>query len=140
MATKDLTLLGSDDSLFWATFNDVIIKDGDLLTLQGVDKIRQDIVKFLLIQIGTVSLFPNYGTNIPFLMNNRTSNNLFEDLKNQIVYGCKYIQQVNKSETINIQTIKNINMTNPTPRELDIQIDLLLTDGTVLRIDQTVNL
>jgi len=140
MATKDFKLLGSDDGIFWATFNDIVIENADIALLQGADKIRQDIVKFLLIQIGTVSMFPHYGTNIPFLMNNRSTDYVFEDLKNEIIYGVKYIQQINQNESVNIKTIQNINMSTPTPRELDIQIDLLLTNGEVLRIDQTVNL
>jgi len=139
MATKDLRLLGSEDNIFWATFNDIAIQNGDIATLTGVNKIRQEIVKFLFIQIGTVSLFQNYGTNIPFLMNNRVSNSLFQDLKNEIIYACKYVQQINANEPINISVIKNIQMTNPTPRELAIAIDLELTDGNVLRIDQTIN-
>jgi hypothetical protein len=140
MATKDFKLLGSDDGIYWATFNDIVIENADIALLQDVDRIRQDVVKFLLIQIGTVSMFPNYGTNIPFLMNNRSTDYVFEDLKNEIVYGVKYIQQINQNENVNIKTIQNINMSTPTPRELDMQIDLLLTNGEVLRIDQTVNL
>ena len=142
MATKDLKLLQSSDSVYWANFNDIIVSNGDITLLEGTDRIRQDLVKFMLIQIGTLPLFSNYGTIIPFLINNRASSNLFDDLKNEIIYSCKYIQQIYKStnEAINIQTIVDIKMSSPTPRELDININLLLTDGTTLHIDQTVDL
>lgn len=140
MATKDFKLIQTDEPGLWATFNDIAISNGDIVLIEGENKIKQEIVKFILTQIGTTLLFPNYGTNIPFLMNNRVSNNLYDDLKNEIIYGCKYVQSINLNETINIAKIVSVNFETPDPRELSINIELLLTNGNTLLLTESLTI
>jgi len=136
---NEIKLLQSSDGLFYANFNDIAI-NGDIQLINGKDKIRQEICKFILTQQGTAPLFPTYGTNIPFLMNNRTSNLIYNDLKNEIIYAIQWIQELNKNEDINIQNLEKLDMEIVNERQLNIRISLVLTDGEYLKIDETSNL
>lgn len=133
--TSEIKLLHSTDGVFYANFNDIEV-DGDIKLIDGEEKIRQEICKFILIQQGTTILFPAYGTNIPFLMNNRNTSLVYNDLKNELIYAVQWVQQINRNEELNIQKLENLYIEVVNERELVIQIVLQLTNGEYLRIDE----
>lgn len=136
---NEIKLLSTADGIFYANFNDIAL-DGDIQTISGEEKIRQEICKFILIQKGTTPLFSTYGTNIPFLINSRTTQLVYEDLKSEIIYAVQWVQEINKNEDINIRTLENLDIQILNERELNIRISLILTNGQYLIIDEASNI
>lgn len=134
---KEFKLLQSDGGVFYANFNDLVIEDYDIKLIDSKEKLQQQICKALLTLRSTLPLFPNYGTTITLLANNRTSAFYNQDLKDEILWALKYVKEMNKSEDINIDVIENVALGNSDPRELTIRITLLLTDGTYLVINES---
>jgi hypothetical protein len=137
--TKEIKTLQSKTGEFYSDFTDIIISNDNhdiVLLSDGPDKLQQQIVKFILTQIGSSVLFSNYGTNLTNLINNRFSSALINDLKNQITYSLKYVKESNNLDGSlpNIDSVLNINLSMPEPRQLNINLSILLTDGTVLNI------
>ena len=130
---KDTQLLQSDEGLFFGTFNDLVIENHDIKLIENEHKIAQDIVKILLIQKGTHYAYPEYGTDIPNLINNRNISTLTDDISSQIIYALTYVKHMNANDTINIAQINKMTATDIT-NGFNILIELLLTNGQLLTI------
>lgn len=138
--TLELKLLQSKSADFYANFSDLVIDNNthDIQTISGSLKIQQQIAKFLLTNIGTSLLYPNYGTLISQLVNNRFSNAVITDIQNQIKSGLKYIKSSNQLDGTlpNIDSVQNINLNVINSQQLQINIMLILSDGTFLQIQE----
>lgn len=131
--SKDFKFLGSERGDFYATFNDIVIYDNDIALVDGHQKIQQDVVKFLYVLVGTLPLFPKYGTNLPNLLNRRNRELLIQDLQKQIRRGLAYVKEKNKNDNVNIDKLMTLRI-NELTRTIDIDIVILLTDKQVLTI------
>lgn len=135
---KDLKLLNSIDGQLYGDFNDLVIENFDLKLVDGREKIQQQVCKFLLTLIGSVPLAVNYGTTISSLVNGRMNKMVIQDIVDQIKYGLKYIKELNdiEQEELNINSIQSVNVKIVNEREIQIDMGLLLTDGTYLQIQE----
>lgn len=130
---KDAKLLQSDQGIFFGTYNDFVIENHDVKLIEGVEKIAQDVMKILLIDKGTAPLFSNYGTVISMYINERKLVQMSSEITNEIIYAITYVKQINKNETINIDSIQKLNVVDITDG-FQIIINVLLTNGQLLTI------
>lgn len=132
---KDLKLLSSEDGLFYGTFNDIVIENHDMLLCDGKNKIAQDVVKIMLIELGSNYLFPNYGTSISSLINQRKTSTVMKGLRDEILYALSYVVQINAAETINIQKVISVDIKEGA-NYYNVTMKLQLTNGELLTIDK----
>lgn len=140
MATKDIKLLGTIDGIFYANFSDICMENYQVILIDGEQKIIQQIIKFILTERGTLPLFPNYGTSITKSLNQKALEVSLEDIKNEIVYGVKYIQEQNVNDDINIKDIKDLQLKIINQQELNVRMSISLTNGSVLTLNENMNL
>lgn len=135
---KDLSLLQSTDGKNYGNFNDLIIDNFDIGLVDGTQRIQQQICKFLLTEFGSVPLFPNYGTIISSLLNNRINETTISQIKDEVDSGLKYVKSMNNAnnETLNIDKVIGENFSIVDARTIQITLAILLTDGTYLQIIQ----
>ncbi len=138
--TKDFKLLGadSDKDPFYATFNDIDLSTYDIKLITGNEKIIQQVIKFILTQKGSLPLFPQYGTNIYKMLNHKYIDMSLEDIKNEIIYGVKWVKDTNVNDDINIKDIVNIGVQLINTTELNVRLTLSLTNGETLQLNQNV--
>ena len=136
---SEFALLQSDNGGIYGNYADLVISNNDIKLITGQEMLQQQIVKCILTVRGSLPLFPNYGTLLTTMMGGRINASLLQDLKNEILWGLKYVKQMDINETININTIEDVslNFNSSEPRELDLKIALLLTNGTYLTIQTT---
>jgi len=133
--TKDIKILNSENGEFYGDFNDITIgPDGDIVTVEGQDKLAQDVVKILFTLKGSSPLFLNYGTQITGLINSRNTDNLEDALREEVIYALSYVQKSNENEAINIAEIVTANIAAK-DREIDITLVLKLTNGETLKVN-----
>jgi phage baseplate assembly protein W len=138
MATKDLYLLQSKDGIWYANFSDIIFQNNDIMLIADEDNLRQQVVKIMLTERGTTQLFPNYGTILSTLINQRLDPVSIQDLRSEIIYALKYIKEQNIDETINIDILQTVDIQLVNSRELNISLVILLTNGKYLQINEMV--
>jgi hypothetical protein len=136
---SDFKLIQSKSGEFFGDFADIVIENYDIKLIDGREKIQQQIIKFILTKKGSVPLFPEYGTNVIRSLNNRTTALNINDIRNDILFGIKYTKDQNalSGDELNIDKLLNINLAIVNSRQLDITIDLKLTDGSTLQIIET---
>jgi len=133
---SDFKLIQSKSGEFFGDFADLKIENFDIKLIDDRDKIQQQIIKFILTEKNSVPLFPEYGTNVMRSLNNRTTTLNINDIRNDILFGIKYTKDQNtlNGDELNIDTLINMNLEIVNSRQLDITIDLKLTDGSTLQI------
>jgi phage baseplate assembly protein W len=91
-----------------------------------------------LTEFGSVPLFPNYGTIISSLLNNRINETTISQIKDEVDSGLKYVKSMNNAnnETLNIDKVIGENFSIVDARTIQITLAILLTDGTYLQIIQ----
>jgi len=97
------------------------------------EKIAQEIVKIFLTLRGTNFLAPNYGTNIPNLINIRKISTLSKDVRDQIVYALTYVKKINENEDVNIDKVLDSEVENGT-NYFKITLKIQLTNGKLVVI------
>jgi len=102
-----------------------------------IEKITQDIVKIFLTLRGTNLLAPNYGTNIPTLINTRKLTSLSKDIRDQKVYALTYVKQINQDELVNIDKVLDTDIEDG-PNYFKINLKIQLTDGRLITITQDI--
>jgi len=82
-----------------AAYNDIEFNaDGDIVTLDGVDRVRQDIVKMLQTEMGLMP-YPNYGTNLNAVPGNTPyDSTLLNAIASEIISAIHY-QILNETST-----------------------------------------
>jgi hypothetical protein len=133
---SDFKLIQSKSGEFFGDFNDLVIENYDIKLIDGRQKIQQQIVKYILTEKGSTPLFPEFGTNVIRSLNNKTTTLNINDIRNDILFGIKYTKDQNtlNGDELNIDTLINMNLEIVNSRQLDITIDLKLTDGSTLQV------
>jgi hypothetical protein len=134
--SSDIKFIQSKSGTNFGDFADIVIENFDIKLIDNREKIQQQIVKFILTEKGSVPMFPSYGTNIMNLLNNRTTTLNIDSIRNDILFAIKYIKDTNElnGDDLNIDNLINLNLEIVNARELIININLKLTDGSTLQI------
>lgn len=99
----------------------------DLDTVEGIEKLKQDINKILLTERGTNTNFPLYGTALQTLIGNKVN---FQVLK----------AKVHDEVVSALQVLQFINVNNPNPDEKPDTLEFLsIEQPSVSEIDITLN-
>jgi len=95
----DLKYLGSKSGDFIGDNNDLVINElGDLVIVNGVDRLKQDIVKILLTPY-TLQPYPNYGSLLPSLKGiSVTDTSLTSRVTDDIITSLRYLDLGETSE------------------------------------------
>jgi phage baseplate assembly protein W len=136
----EIHTLRSKSGDYYGDFSDIDISSDtyDMVLVSDKQKIQQQICTFLLTEVGSVPLFPNFGTKISTLLNNRTNEDVVSEIKNEIESGLKYIKSMNEAnnDTLNIDKVASINLELISDTELSITLGIILTDGNYLQIEE----
>jgi hypothetical protein len=73
-------------------FNDIeITADGDLAAVEGAARIKQDVVKILLTELGLMP-YPNYGSSLPSLVGSDPfSTSLLDTVSSEVISNIHYL-------------------------------------------------
>ena len=73
-------------------YNDIEIgPDGDIITLEGIARVKQDVVKILLTENGLLP-YPNYGTSLPSLPGIASgSTSLLNNVSSEVISAIQYL-------------------------------------------------
>jgi phage baseplate assembly protein W len=95
---KDLKYLASLKSTSTAFNDSEIGPDGDLVTVEGADRVKQDIAKILLTENGLMP-YPNYGTSLPTLPgNSQFSSDLLNNVSSEVISAIHYLVFIEESQ------------------------------------------
>ena len=116
--------------------NDLLFANGDVVMVEGSKRKFQDIAKILLTRIGSDPIFPTYGSDIPNVSGERAE--LVEDrVSDSVLEALSFLIEVEKSTAPNenIKSIKSLSVSTPAsePRQLDVLLSVILTDGSVVQ-------
>jgi len=116
--------------------NDLLFADGDVVMVDGSKRKFQDIAKILLTRIGSDPIFPTYGSDIPNVIGERAE--LVEGrVSDSVLEALSFLIEVEKSTAPNenIKSIKSLSVSTPAsePRQLDVLLSVILTDGSVVQ-------
>jgi len=116
--------------------NDLLFADGDVVMVDGSKRKFQDIAKILLTRIGSDPIFPTYGSDIPNVSGERAE--LVEGrVSDSVLEALSFLIEVEKSTAPNenIKSIKSLSVSTPAsePRQLDVLLSVILTDGSVVQ-------
>ena len=116
--------------------NDLRFANGDVIMVEGHERKFQDVAKILLTRVGSDSIIPTYGSQIPNIVGNRAIN-VEEKLTDGIVEAMAFLVQVEESNKPSeiITGIKSLTVETPPsdPRQRTVKLDLSLSDGQVVQ-------
>jgi phage baseplate assembly protein W len=132
---NELKVIGTEEGKYYGTYNDITYLNGDMVTITGIEKLRQNIAKILMTKQGTNNIFPGFGSQLENIVNNRVMDdpNVQKDIINAIVYAFTYLNQIDDSAETSekIDTIKSIDISTNIldGRQLLIKINVTNQDG-----------
>jgi len=91
----DLKFIGSRDQIYQGTRNDFMFNPvtKDLMSVSGIDYVKQKVIKVLLTSVGLDVNFPSYGTSLDALLfENLNDPNVQENMKNSIIGALTYTE------------------------------------------------
>jgi len=131
---KDFKFLGSNDTKTYGNFNDISYdSNGEVALVESTAKLRQDMAKILLTDIGEHKVFQGYGSDLQSLINaNVKSDTIKKQIVNSITYAFSYLNQINQSADLNekIDTINSIDVRYAANDPRAIYIRIQATSGT----------
>jgi hypothetical protein len=91
-----------------APYNDIDFNaDGDIVMIEGVDRVKQDIVKMLQTEMGLMP-YPNYGTNLMAVPGNTPyDSTLLNAIAGEIISAIHY-QILNETSTLPNEQVAEI--------------------------------
>jgi len=94
----DVKYLGSRTGVYTGDFNDVSFTNtGDLDTVSGSGRLKQDVVKILLTEQGLMP-YPNYGTQLSFMRNvNPNDTRVLSDVADEVESALRYLDALEPS-------------------------------------------
>ena len=116
-------------------YNDIeITADGDIATVDGSGRVKQDVVKILLTEVGLMP-YPNYGSSLPLLPGNTPySPTLLNLVASEVESAIHYLTLVEDSpeDTERISEIRNLEVSFDTDIHINFVIRTLDTNDIVL--------
>jgi hypothetical protein len=104
--------------------------------LEGPARKFQDIAKILITRIGSDSVIPTYGSQIPNVMGQRAID-VNDKLTDGVIEAMAFLVEVEQSTEPdeNIAGIRSLKVETPRsePRERDVNLDVDLQDGTFVQ-------
>jgi len=136
---KDVLFLSpkSSDEPISPDDNDLSFANGDLVMVEGRQRKFQDISKILLTRIGSDAVFPTYGSNIPNIIGERLIGDVEGRVTDSVIEAISFLVEAEKSTlpNENIKSIQSLSVKVPEsePRQLDVLLSVILTDGSVVQ-------
>jgi|SRR5665213_443980 len=116
--------------------NDISFENGDLAVISGEPRVFQDLAKILLTQIGSDSIAPTYGSDIPGLTGAIEGPNLMSRINDGVSQAVSFLVANQHANTPNetITGIQVLSVTQPAgnPYEIDINLILNLQNGSTV--------
>jgi hypothetical protein len=138
---EDIKLLNSLSKEYYGDFNDIDFSHGELATVTGSARFKQQLVKALLTQIRSHPFFSGYGSELPGYINKR----LFDDelpgnIKNTILTTISYLREADPTvETSErIKTVDHIDISRTTINNQNaflVDLGITLANGEKISID-----
>lgn len=128
---KDINFLGTIDGVNHGNNNDLQYgPDGDFITTELSDRLKQDMTKILLTEVGENKVFSGYGAGLQTLISSGLSpENVKGAIVNSVVYAFSYLNEMNKGfdDSERIKNINNIQIKYSTsdPRAIYIRIEVV---------------
>jgi hypothetical protein len=112
--------------------NDIQVENYDLARIDGIKRKTQDILKILLIEIGTNLIYRNYGSDLQ-KVGKRATAQVAEDISSSIVQAMGYLQAIETSDKPDerLKRIVTLNVVDgPDPRTKIIRLIVEMEDGS----------
>ena len=124
-----------------AGFNDLVIEDYDIKTVQGLDRKTQDVTKALMTRQGSNVVYPSYGT--PEVVGNRNVDSVNALIRDGIMETMGFLQQIETSTDPNERLSKIVSLTvvQPlnSPEEKQINLVVQVESGLTVRSSFPLN-
>ena len=101
------------------SFNDIeITPEGDIATISGYERVKQDIVKILMTEMGMMP-YPNYGSNLNTIPNTSAYDpTLLDSVANEVISSVNYLvlaeespdptEQISEITTLDVSVNTNV--------------------------------
>jgi len=125
---------GDPNEFFGEQTNDLQIDTlSDFASIEGIEKLKQDIKKILLTERGENDLFPLYGTNLQTLIGGKINfENIRARIKTEIVEALQVLQFINRenpNEDEQPDILESIRVEQIDPTSFDIQLSVKTVSG-----------
>lgn len=120
--------------IFLEGTNDVQINsNNDLMTLDGTDRLSQDICKILITERGTNLQLPIYGSNLQSLIGQKMElsylqGQVLSEVRDSLII-LQALNQTNPDLDQQIQTLQSIQVDITTPTQITIQFVIITKSG-----------
>jgi hypothetical protein len=139
IGTQQLQGLGTKNTPYvWGEgTNDLILgQNKDFIQISGETKLQQDIIKVLMTDRSTNSIYPVYGSTIRQVIGSKSDFNLIKNqIKSIVIEALAVLQFLNKDNSDSNEQISVINIvkvTVPESGEIDVSIQVTTKGGTVV--------
>lgn len=116
-------------------FNDLVIENSEIKTIDGHDRKRQDLIKALITRQGEVIPYSNYGSNFTKVVAARATSDINQKISDSFKETLAYLQAVEES-SLPSERFRNIVSLSisPTKQSSEKRINLVvgLEDGSQL--------
>jgi len=113
-------------------YNDIeITEDGDIATIDGAARVKQDMVKILLTETGLMP-YPNYGSILPSMSGNTPyDTTLLNTVANEVISDIHYLINTETSQVLSeqISELKSLDV-NYSNSQIQVAVVLLTKDNT----------
>ena len=109
-------------------YNDIEIgADGDIVTVDGVDRIKQDVAKILMTELGLMP-YPNYGSSLPLMPGSQQfSSTLLDTISSEVISAVQYLVYVEESALLDEQ-ISSITTLKVSYEDAAVSINLTIAN------------
>lgn len=124
-------------AVFKSFDNDIIKEnDGDLALVSGTEKLKQDMIKAFMTDLGSNVTFPEYGSQLNELIGRKLNFPIMKGLiTDDIIETLRTLQFVNKDnlnedEQIDTLDILEITQSATDPRQIDVRLEVITVAGS----------
>ena len=132
------------DEFFGESSNDLQFSMvNDIDTVEGLDKLKQDINKILLTERGANTNFPLYGSALQTLIGNKVNFQVLKaKIKDEIISSLQVLQFINKDNPNPDEkpdTLEFLSIEQPSVEEIEVKINVITESGKRLVTGFTLN-
>ena len=121
-------------------YNDIeITADGDIATIDGYARVKQDVVKIILTETGLMP-YPNYGSSLPSMSGNTPyDTTLLNTVANEVISDIHYLVNTETSQQLSeqISDLKSLDVSYSNS-QIQVGLVLLTKDNTEVAVGFSV--
>ena len=125
--------LGNSRYVFSVGYNDLVIgANRDFQVISDTNKLQQDILKILLTDRGSNTIYPAYGSTLSQQIGQKNIDSVKANVKNSIIEALTVLQIINKNNpNLNeqIKTINTISVDVVSSTEIDVAVSITTVGG-----------